>query len=311
MIDGATARAQGLWLGAESGIFQFHSSLVAQYFKRLSSLLECQISTRTPTSSCGMAASPPAMDRRTFVFLILTLSVCANTALCFLGSLGIPYVKRLTKISFQISLVSAMLAFLYRIAYSLKLEAYNFAALKKCIAPIMDSNGFQYTVYCLIFLPGRPVVSVAFPIAVCSAYQVLTIVNKHFSHLEVYQRAGGSRLFAYTEKNMHRAMMMCATMENSLLPVVLAELLTPARSVSKVMMLVNLLRSRYKCSDNTVFRIKYTYYNTGYYHQQFWNMIDEKTAPIVARLGPVKGAVGALKRWFTGGTAGGPKDKPQ
>ena len=50
-----------------------------------------------------------------------------------------------------------MLAFLYRIAYSIKLEAYNFAALKKCIAPIMDSNGFQYTVYCLIFLPGRPV----------------------------------------------------------------------------------------------------------------------------------------------------------
>ena len=41
------------------------------------------------------------------------------------------------------------------------------------------------------------------------------------------------------------------------------------------------------------------------------SVIDEKTAPIVARLGPVNGAVGALKRWFTGGTAGGPKDKPQ
>ena len=123
MIDGATARAQGLWLGAESGILQSHSSLLARHFKRLSSLLSAiQISTRTPTSSCEMAASPPAMDRRTFVFLILTLSVCANTALCFLGSLGIPYVKRLTKISFQISLVSAMLAFLYRIAYSLKLR---------------------------------------------------------------------------------------------------------------------------------------------------------------------------------------------
>ena len=134
----------------------------------------------------------------------------------------------------------------------------------------------------------------------CSAYQVLTIVNKHFSHLEVYQRAGGSRLFAYTEKNMHRAMMMCATMENSLLPVVLAELLTPwtervesddAREPAAQPILND---------DDGAVRVKYTYYNTGYYHQQFWNMIDEKTAPIVARLGPVNGAVGALKRWFTG-----------
>jgi hypothetical protein len=41
MIDGATARAQGLWLGAESGTFQSHSSLLARHFKRLSSLLEC------------------------------------------------------------------------------------------------------------------------------------------------------------------------------------------------------------------------------------------------------------------------------
>ena len=51
-------------------------------------------------------------------------------------------------------------------------------------------------------------------------------------------------------------------------------------------MLVNLLRRRYACTDNTVFRIKFTYYNTGYYHQQFWNMIDEKTSPCQVIDGP-------------------------
>ena len=192
------------------------------------------------------------------------------------------------------------------------MEACNFAALKKCIAPICGLERFSNTVYCLIFLPGRPVVSVTFPIAVCSAYQVLTIVNKHFSHLEVYQRAGGSRLFAYTEKNMHRAMMMCATMENSLLPVVLAELLTPARSVSKVMMLVNLLRSRYanariiQCSASSTRALQHGLLSPAVReHDRREDGADRRAFGTGQRSGWRAEAV--VHR----GTAGGPKDKPQ
>jgi hypothetical protein len=104
---------------------------------------------------------------------------------------------------------------------------------------------------------------------------------------------------------MHRAMMMCATMEISTLPFAFTELFTPSRSFIKIFALVTLLRRRYSCTDNTVFRIKYTYYDSGYYHRQFWTMVDAKTAPLVNRYGPVASAVGKVKTWFARNSAGG------
>lgn len=240
------------------------------------------------------------MDRRTLIFLVLTGSVCACSALCLIGSLGIPYVKRITVMSYRVALLSAMAGFLYRIGYSAKLEGHSFAAVKECFVPIAVSNGFQYTLYCVIFLTGRPVPTVLFPLVVHSGYQVATIVNKHFGETAVYKRLGAGRLFAYAQENMHRAVMMCATMEVSVLLLVLMELFTPARSVSRVVMYVNVLRSKYACTDNTVFRIKFTYYNTGFYHQQVWNMIDEKTKPLLQRVTFLQPPVNMLKRWFTG-----------
>lgn len=208
------------------------------------------------------------MDRRTAIFLFLTSSVCACSAMCLVGGLGIPYVKRVTVIAYRGALLSAMAGFLYRIAYSAKLEGYSFGALQKCVGPVAASNGFQYTLYCVIFLTGRPVPTVLFPLAVHSGYQVATIVNKHFGESAAYKRLGGERLFSYAQENMHRAVMMCATMEVSVLLLVVMELFTPARSVGRLVMYLNLLRARYACADNTVFRIKFTYYNTGFYHQQ-------------------------------------------
>ena len=241
------------------------------------------------------------MDRRTSIFLLLTSSVCACSALCLVGSLGVPYVKRVNVIAYRGALMSAMAGFLYRIGYSAKLEGYSFGALQKCFVPIAVSNGFQYTMYCLIFLTGRPVPTVLFPLVVHSAYQVMTIVNKHFGESAAYKRIGGGKLFSYAQENMHRAVMMCATMEVSVLLLVLMELFTPARSVSRVVMYVNVLRAKYACTDNTVFRIKFTYYDTGFYHRQVWNMIDEKTtAPLLSRVGFLKTPVKLVQKWFTG-----------
>ena len=42
-------------------------------------------------------------------------------------------------------------------------------------------------------------------------------------------------------------MAMCATMECSMLPLLIMELFTPARSVTRVFMYVNYLRRRYAC----------------------------------------------------------------
>ena len=47
-----------------------------------------------------------------------------------------------------------------------------------------------------------------------------------------------------------------------------------------------------------MFRIKYTYYDAGYYHRQFWSMLDEKTAPAIAKVPPL--AALALRRARSG-----------
>jgi hypothetical protein len=175
------------------------------------------------------------MDARTCVFLVLTLSVCVNAFACALATLPIPGLRdaraALGLFSFRAALVSALLGFLYRIAYSMKRPpSYTLAGFKAVIDPIVDSNGFQLSAYALIFLPGRPIPSVLFPLATCAAYQAGTILNKHFGHTGLWRRVGGGTFFLYAQENMHRAMMTCATMEISVLPVVLAELFTPRRS---------------------------------------------------------------------------------
>jgi len=153
------------------------------------------------------------MDRRTAIFLALTLSVCVCSGVCALGSVGVPYIKVLTVYAYRGALLSAVAGFLYRMAYSFKLEGgYNLTALRSAVQPLAASNGFQYTLYALMFMTGRPVPTVLFPLVVCSAYQVATIAHKHFADTAVYQRAGGERAFTYLQENMHRALMMCATM---------------------------------------------------------------------------------------------------
>jgi len=71
-----------------------------------------------------------------------------------------------------------------------------------------------------------------------------------------------------------------ATMEVSLLLVIFVELFTAARSPLRLMLYVNVLRAKYNCNDDTVFRIKYTYYNTGFYHREVWKMFGDKLQPI-------------------------------
>lgn len=255
------------------------------------------------------------MDFRTYVFLFATLSVCINTFVCVVTTLPIPGFKSLRGvvglITYRAALGSALLGFLYRIGYSVKRpSSWSLSGVKQSIDPIVNSNGFQYSLYCFIFLlGGRPVPTVLMPLATCAAYQVGTILNKHFGSSMVWQSTGASKLFMYAQENMHRAMMTCATMEISMLPVVLLEMFTPARSPTKVFMLVNLLKRRYQCSDNTVFRIKYTYYDSGYYHRQFWGMVGEKTGPVLSRLGPVRFLVDKGKNWFTSGATEKAKQK--
>jgi hypothetical protein len=55
---------------------------------------------------------------------------------------------------------SLVAGFVYRIAYSTKIESRTLAGVRAAFAPVAQSNGFQYTLFCFIFLTGKPVPTV-------------------------------------------------------------------------------------------------------------------------------------------------------
>ena len=60
--------------------------------------------------------------------------------------------------------MSASVAFLYRIAYSLKPPAsMSIAGWRASLAPVLNSNGAHYVIYSIVFAMGRPVPTVLFP----------------------------------------------------------------------------------------------------------------------------------------------------
>ena len=246
--------------------------------------------------------APPRMDVRTAVFFLLTTSCIASAFACFVGSFGIPGLRRVTSPAYRASLASAGIAFAYRLVYSSKLEKRDFASARKLVATQTSTNGFHYLLYIACFwMAPRPVPTVLAPLALCAGLQLITIAHKHFAHTRFYGTLKLAALHARAQEGMMQAMMTCATMEISMAMVLVMELFTPARSVARFVAYANYLRMRYACDDDTVFRIKYTYMNSGFYHREFWKKIGEGAGPIVDRLGPVKGVVDAVKRWFTAG----------
>jgi len=85
--------------------------------------------------------------------------------------------------------------------------------------------------------------------------------------------------------------------------VILAVIVTESvmrRSLGKTFAYVMWLRSRYQCEDNTVFRIKYTYYNTGYYHKEAWKSLNQNLfAPLTSRVPILQRLSDAIATAFT------------
>ena len=54
---------------------------------------------------------PPPIDRRTCIFLFLCSSVVVCSVLCMIGSMGVPYVSRISALAYQGALLSAAAGF--------------------------------------------------------------------------------------------------------------------------------------------------------------------------------------------------------
>lgn len=229
--------------------------------------------------------TPPRMDFRTAVFTACALATCACGSLAVFGALIPGRAREYVAVLTSVACYASMIAFAYRIAYTMKTRApRDVATMKTMMVEITQTNGFQMIVYCAIGVLGMkrrrganaPALA---PLILLSFYQLAATAHKFLERdgRGYWSKLGFSRVFATAQANMELALAMCATMEISLLTPMLLDLLSKEhRSVSRVLAYVQFLRTRYHCQDNTIYRIKFTAHNTAYYHREVWSTMDEK-----------------------------------
>lgn len=252
------------------------------------------------------------MDFRTAVFFLCTSITLISTLLAIAGflpflSATFPLLRFHIQRTYRIAFFSSCVAFIYRMGYTLKkltiTSSQQSQQVQEQVRQIMNSNGFQLTMFSMMLaFYSRPIVIALFPICVPALYQWFTIVHKIF-HSEdgksVYTKVGMSRIFLFLQEKMHVAISLSALMEIVILAVILTESVR-RRSLGKTFAYVMWLRSRYQCEDNTVFRIKYTYYNTGYYHKEAWKSLNQNLlAPLTSRVPILQRLSDAIATAFT------------
>ena len=78
-------------------------------------------------------------------------------------------------------------------------------------------------------------------------------------------------------------------------------LFTSSRQVVRTFLYWNLLlRARYQCKDNSVYRIKFTSGDVSLYHRIVWQQLGQMVSPVITKV-PVLGKVQAKAiTWFRG-----------
>lgn len=252
------------------------------------------------------------MDFCTAVFFLCTTATLLSTTcaiagfLPFLSLTFFPLLRFHIQRTYRVAFFSACLAFIYRIGYTLKKLTGGVTTqeqMRKELNAVTSSNGFQLTMFSMMLaFYSRPIIIALFPICVPALYQWFTIVHKIF-HSEdgksLYTKVGMSRIFSFLQEKMHVALSLSALMEIVILAVIVTDSVRK-RSVGKTFMYVMWLRSRYQCEDNTVFRIKYTYYNTGYYHKEAWKSLNQNLfAPLTSRVPALQRVSDGIAMAFT------------
>eukprot|EP00239_Pterosperma_sp_CCMP1384_P001315 CAMPEP_0197848834 /NCGR_PEP_ID=MMETSP1438-20131217/10193_1 /TAXON_ID=1461541 /ORGANISM="Pterosperma sp., Strain CCMP1384" /LENGTH=172 /DNA_ID=CAMNT_0043461263 /DNA_START=347 /DNA_END=865 /DNA_ORIENTATION=+ len=171
--------------------------------------------------------------------------------------------------------------------------------MKAWLASFVNTNNFQYCVFCFLFTNGQPIFMALAPLMIHCAYQWMTIVDKQFGTNRLWEKFGKD-LYAKAQLNMEVALILCASLEIGLWLFLMIEMITPARNPLRIILYLNFLRLRYRCTDNTVLRMKFTSYNTKFYHEQIWNQLGEKLAPVL-NFKFIQPGFQFVKKWFTGG----------
>lgn len=238
---------------------------------------------------------PLGMDLKTLYFFVTCSAVPVLSVCSLLPVFG----RGFSFYCYKWALIFSLAAFSFRILYATKRPTeWNFTGLRAWASSVVLTNNFQYCMYCTVFLLGHPVTIALLPPAILCIIQWATIASKLLAENAMWIKYGAG-LFDKLQANMVQAIVMVSTVEISTAFMLIFELFTRSRNPLRLMLYWNFLRMRYKCTDNTVLRIKYTHSNTAYYHQQVWTMLGDKAKPVLG-LRFIQPALNFAKTWFTG-----------
>ena len=243
------------------------------------------------------------LDFRTTVFFLGTSSILATTALCLAGTLPISgsFLRIRYVLHYRATFFVAMFLYIYRILYSLK--NVNRENVQTEIVRVTNSNGFQMTMFgfMMAFLQ-RPMLLSLFPVTSLAFFQWVTILNRTLSSSPEkknwFHKVGFEMLFTQMQQNMQIVLTLVALVEILIFPVVIAEALSK-KSFAKFFAYLFWLQRRYHSNDNTIFRIKYTVGNTGFYHAEAWRNLNAKFfSPVTRRISVLQKLSDGISTWF-------------
>ncbi|KXZ42124.1 hypothetical protein GPECTOR_200g362 [Gonium pectorale] len=157
---------------------------------------------------------------------------------------------------------------------------------KAWIQRVMPTADFLQLIVSLSFSAHPPMTLVAAPPLILSAYHAAAYAAAHFSGHALWQ-SHGSRLHALMLRRQPDALLMIAFCEVATGLLLVAQLLTPARSLLTLLFYTQILKLKLHVPDSAV------------HHRQVWRKLDEMTLPYRRQVPAVERLIQLAVNWFT------------
>ncbi|CAL5220522.1 g2554 [Coccomyxa viridis] len=237
----------------------------------------------TPTPSASRKARPgktASTERNLFVLHVLQL-------LLGLGAVQ-PLFWLVSARSWKAFLAVSALCHLYKVIIKHgvpQLRPFP-GALKQWVLPASSSTDFQYLMLCMLFLQSRPLALVVVPIWTLALYHAVAYAGSRFGSTRLWQQYG-AKLQHILSAYQGQALIFNAAAEIGAGILLLLGLLTPQRSIMLAFVYWRaFLPTRYNTPD------------AAGYHRQVWQIIADKTRPVLQAVPMLRIPIDFVKRSF-------------
>lgn len=216
--------------------------------------------------------------------------------------------KSLQTKAFTLALLFALLAYCTRIVQSMSRKVKGEPGVSKDRAKsvaieLASSNDVQLAMVCVLLIASHAPNPMHLGMHVGVVYQALVFLHRKMSHSRVWALLRLDGVYAYANARITEAFLLGTQLEimAALLSIVEVfvqrSVLGPVRPV----LLIQWLRSRNKCSHDTVLKVKYPQsQRPSTLHALFWSKLDQRTKPYYSKIPYCEKAIRAVSNWFHG-----------